>query len=482
MARTLEKAIYQLGLFSHEFTQHDMHDSLQSHYSELRATLEDVESLTVTLSQEGNFVDILSLNLASQAIRSHAAIVFQLELNITQQEAQVQKAVDALKKVLQVQGASFAEGEISLPYPSVLQEMSLIVEGVGRGRTISEVESHHAHLRSLLKGGASQDRAHSAEVPNFYSYFEGLTGGLEALFVAKEQVLDALANLNILLNELDELSRRLERLTETYVENVFEQYKVNSRLVISEIEGATRVKLLFGLLSIVVLCLLYFIIVIRGFGGRLSMISKAMSGDSVEKGEWTLPLEGNDEISAMARSASALLDKARRLRELATIDELTQAYNRRSFFELATKEAKRASRTKQGAVFLMIDLDHFKLINDTYGHDFGDKVLQEIARACHQTIREIDIFARYGGEEFVLLMPETSLGQGEIAAQRILTTVASLDFSEDGAEPVHITASIGLAEADLVSIGIDTALKHADKALYLAKDFGRNRVEIFQEE
>ena len=382
MARTLEKAVYQLGGFSHGLVHRHLHENLQGHYSALRATLDEVERLTVILSQEGGLVDILSLNLVSQAIRSHAAVVFQIQLNIRQNQV---------------------------------------------------------------------------------------------------AMLDAQANLNLLVHELDELSARLEQLSATYVENVFEQYKLNSGEVISEIEGAIRVKLLLGVLSIAVLYLLYYIIVTRGFAGRLSMISKAMSEDSMEKGGRAIPLNGNDEITAMARSALALLDKAQRLRELATIDELTQTYNRRRFFELADKEAKRASRTEQGAVFLMIDLDHFKQINDTYGHDFGDRVLYETARVCKQTIREIDVFARYGGEEFVLLMPETSLVQGQVAAQRLLATVASLDFSKDGAGSVYITASIGLAEAQLGEVSVDTALKNADIALYRAKELGRNRIEIFEE-
>ena len=382
MARTLEKAVYQLGGFSHGFVHHQSYKNLQDHYFALRATLDEVEKLTVTLSQEGGLVDILSLNLVSQAIRSHAAVVFQIELNMSQQQT---------------------------------------------------------------------------------------------------QTLDTQANLDLLIHELEELSKRLEQLTAAYVENVFGQYKMSSRQVISEIEWAIRLKLLLGVFSIVVLCLLYYIIVTRGFAGRLSQISRAMNEESMENGDRNIPLDGNDEISAMARSALALLDKAQRLRELATIDELTQAYNRRRFFELADKEAKRASRTKQGAVFLMIDLDHFKQINDTYGHDFGDRVLSETVRACKQTIREIDIFARYGGEEFVLLMPETSLVQGKVAAQRLLATVASLDFSKDGAAPVHITASIGLAGAQLGEVRVYTALKNADRALYRAKELGRNRIEIFEE-
>ena len=193
-----------------------------------------------------------------------------------------------------------------------------------------------------------------------------------------------------------------------------------------------------------------------------------------------LPIQGRDEIAAMARSAGELIKKAKRLNILAAMDELTQVYNRRQFFQLAETEARRAARKKEPAVVLMLDIDFFKKINDTWGHDFGDRVLREFAAACARKTRSMDIFARYGGEEFILLMPDTGPDQGMTAAQRLRETVAALEISTDSDSTVGLTVSIGMAEADLSTENIDGPLKRADAALYEAKRLGRNRVEVYR--
>lgn len=277
---------------------------------------------------------------------------------------------------------------------------------------------------------------------------------------------------------LGDLSSRLEQLTAGYMQSVFHHFYDSAGQIAGQIKQGIGATWALGIASILMLCLLHWLLVIRGFGGRLSLISRAMSSALVDREEWRLPVEGRDEIADMARSAAQLLHKADQLRELATIDALTKINNRRRFFELADKEAKRAARTGETAVILMLDIDHFKQINDTYGHDFGDRALRETAQACKQITRVNDIFARYGGEEFVLLMPNTTLALGRNAAQRLLDAVASQEFFHHG-KVVGVSVSIGLAEAALGAITVEAALKWADLALYQAKALGRNRIEIF---
>jgi diguanylate cyclase (GGDEF)-like protein len=182
----------------------------------------------------------------------------------------------------------------------------------------------------------------------------------------------------------------------------------------------------------------------------------------------------------MARALEVLLDKAVQLRDLAIMDPLTQVYNRRRFFELAGMEANRSARKKSPTILLMMDLDHFKSINDTYGHAFGDKVLHKTAQTCLISIRTMDVFARYGGEEFVALMPEAGLHEGMIVAERIRQAIASRPFITDDGLKVLITMSLGLVETDLSGETVEQALKNADSALYQAKAEGRNRVAVWR--
>ena len=109
----------------------------------------------------------------------------------------------------------------------------------------------------------------------------------------------------------------------------------------------------------------------------------------------------------------------KRLEELATLDELTKIYNRRHFRELANRELQRALRTGESVSLLFMDIDHFKSVNDSYGHNVGDLVLQKIAEICQNSIRDLDIFARLGGEEFVFLLPEINIHQAEATAERM---------------------------------------------------------------
>jgi diguanylate cyclase (GGDEF)-like protein len=164
---------------------------------------------------------------------------------------------------------------------------------------------------------------------------------------------------------------------------------------------------------------------------------------------------------------------------LAATDALTGLYNRRRFSDVLKREFAVTKRYKNTLSCLMIDLDHFKRINDQYGHDAGDLVLKEIARRIQETLREVDVPARYGGEEFAVLLPHTGKQDALVVAERICGIVRTTLF-ELGGVKVKVSASIGVSgNADVESTHAEDLVKAADVALYEAKRLGRDRVVSF---
>lgn len=170
------------------------------------------------------------------------------------------------------------------------------------------------------------------------------------------------------------------------------------------------------------------------------------------------------------------------LRAIATIDSLTGAYTRREILEYGENELKRSLRNGRPLSVLMLDIDHFKKINDTYGHSAGDNALRHFTEVCRETVRMTDIVGRVGGEEFVLILPETDVEAGLEAAERIRRNVAESTFYPGGtSSPVTLTVSIGLYPFAKDERLFECALSKADRALYEAKRGGRNRVVVFKE-
>jgi diguanylate cyclase (GGDEF)-like protein/PAS domain S-box-containing protein len=165
----------------------------------------------------------------------------------------------------------------------------------------------------------------------------------------------------------------------------------------------------------------------------------------------------------------------KRLIAMATTDSLTGLFNRRHFFELSNLELARSRRNGNPLVMLMMDIDHFKNINDTFGHQAGDTVLETLARFGRTCIRAVDVFGRIGGEEFAILLPETKLEDGVAVAERLRHGVERMQIDADGAT-LSITVSIGVACALAGSHHFDEILAESDRALYKAKCNGRNRV------
>lgn len=165
------------------------------------------------------------------------------------------------------------------------------------------------------------------------------------------------------------------------------------------------------------------------------------------------------------------------LQTLAATDELTGLANRRSMVQRIQHELERGERNPRPTTLLMLDLDHFKGVNDTYGHAAGDAVLRALADLCRSLLRRIDTAGRWGGEEFMVLLPETDGDEALAAAERLRQQLAELAIRVDG-QALNVTMSVGVATSG-PGTTLDEAVARADQALYEAKNTGRNRVVVW---
>jgi two-component system cell cycle response regulator len=194
------------------------------------------------------------------------------------------------------------------------------------------------------------------------------------------------------------------------------------------------------------------------------------------------PVERN-ELMARVRTQIRRYRYARQLREtlsntlaLAVTDELTGLYNRRYFERHLSLMLEKARDQGRDIALMLVDMDYFKTVNDTHGHDIGDAVLKEFAGRLRRNIRGVDLPCRFGGEEFVVLMPDIDLAQAQGVAERVRLAVAERPFLAEGARALRVTCSVGVARNEQEHETPETLLKRADLALYEAKRQGRNRV------
>jgi diguanylate cyclase (GGDEF)-like protein/PAS domain S-box-containing protein len=166
-----------------------------------------------------------------------------------------------------------------------------------------------------------------------------------------------------------------------------------------------------------------------------------------------------------------------KLRHLATTDALTGAHNRRFFFETAERELRRTARLEHPAAVLLLDIDHFKRINDTYGHAAGDDMLRGLVEIIEGELRDYDILGRLGGEEFAVLLADTSIETAMEVGDRLRAAVAGSPIATVAGR-LKMTISIGVAAVEPGALTVDVALSRADRAMYRAKSLGRNRVEL----
>ena len=183
-------------------------------------------------------------------------------------------------------------------------------------------------------------------------------------------------------------------------------------------------------------------------------------------------------IYLVARSFIKDLQTAEaKLVSMATRDFLTGLLNRREIYRRMEEELQRARRTGTPFSVFLLDLDHFKRVNDLHGHSAGDLVLQSVATAMQQTVRPYDLCGRYGGEEFLVALPGTGLTEAAEAAERIRLAIAALHIAVDECTTLQITASIGVAALESTET-LDQLVSRADEAMYVGKQQGRNRVNV----
>ncbi len=232
------------------------------------------------------------------------------------------------------------------------------------------------------------------------------------------------------------------------------------------------------------------------FPGRAAQVSSTLIMPLVQGDELigTLNFGNTQEGAYVAGMATGIIERLAaiitvalqntlnqyRLRQAGLTDPLTALNNRRFFEQRLVEEFDRARRTRRPLCCLMIDIDFFKQVNDTYGHQVGDKVLQSVSKTMVEQMRRTDVLARYGGEEFVVLLPETLAATAWDVADRLKARVAMDKVAVDGGEEISVSVSIGLSVLDSFDSAQDTPktlLAYADQALYKAKNGGRNRVE-----
>jgi len=207
--------------------------------------------------------------------------------------------------------------------------------------------------------------------------------------------------------------------------------------------------------------------------GTLTAVNRLDQPNFTQRDVELMVTVGNQTAIAIA---NAQLFEA--VQKLAITDDLAGTYNRRHLFELGNIEFRRARRFDRALSIIMLDLDHFKVINDTHGHAVGDRVLNAVAQRCQNHIRDIDILGRYGGEEFIILLPETSAKAAYSLADRLRKRVAEKAVSTK-VGPIYITISLGVAMLCDDDPDLETLFDHADSALYAAKEAGRNCVMYY---
>lgn len=182
--------------------------------------------------------------------------------------------------------------------------------------------------------------------------------------------------------------------------------------------------------------------------------------------------------AARLLAASRVVAMQRDLERLATTDALTGALNRRRFLERAAEEYTRSRRYDRPLSVVMLDIDHFKRVNDSHGHAAGDDAIRATVRACRESLRSSDLIGRLGGEEFAIVMPETPPINAYGVAQRVRERIAATAVRLEAGGELRVTVSLGLSWLNATDRSFDPLLARADAALYRAKNTGRNRVEV----
>jgi diguanylate cyclase (GGDEF)-like protein len=246
----------------------------------------------------------------------------------------------------------------------------------------------------------------------------------------------------------------------------------------------------FGLAAMLLSSVISFFLMSRRIGSLLAL-SKEIKEKSSSLLETNRESVNENEIEALRNAFNSLSDELieklgklkqyadevivcnRKLSSLALIDELTSLYNRRKFEATLVEERNRTERFKHGLALIMIDIDQFKLYNDTYGHQTGDKILQKLGELFRESIRKTDMPFRYGGDEFAILLPETSKERAEEISNKLIAVVSNHQFVGVGKTPVgDVTISCGVSSY-CQDQDIESFIKEADIALYKNRSAGK---------
>jgi diguanylate cyclase (GGDEF)-like protein len=216
---------------------------------------------------------------------------------------------------------------------------------------------------------------------------------------------------------------------------------------------------------------------------RLRQIIKA--AERLAQGEFGVSLRAPEHHGGpegrLARALNTISTSMASTTDAATVDKLTGVSNRQTLLESLFNEVDRANRYGRPLSVAFVDIDHFKAVNDTYGHSTGDIVLRGVAQTLKTNLRATDMVGRYGGEEFMLLLTETDVEEGAVLAEKLRTLVARQTFQVDGNPALSVTISIGIAGGMGQSLQTDNLARDADAAMYSAKSLGRNQTYIFAE-
>ncbi|MBU4565592.1 MAG: diguanylate cyclase [Proteobacteria bacterium] len=214
------------------------------------------------------------------------------------------------------------------------------------------------------------------------------------------------------------------------------------------------------------------------FEGRREVLARRKDGSHfpAEVSASAFSMDGHWYAAGSVRDITEHKQSEEALKRLANTDGLTGVLNRRRFMELSRQEVARSHRYGGPLSLIMLDVDHFKAVNDSYGHEVGDEVLVSLSQVCRQVLRQVDLFGRVGGEEFMALLPETGLEAAAMVAERLRIALAAHAVSASKQE-LRVTISLGVAQLS-PETRLSDLMRLADDAMYRAKQNGRNRVEI----
>jgi diguanylate cyclase (GGDEF)-like protein len=401
--------------------------------------------------------------IASQRDALHAAIEQQIALVRHQMQlrddiSQARHRVDVLLSAGPAQDMALA---------AILYQASLATD-------LSEIVRGRAAVRALL------DHRPANGLPRPGPQIAPLLDGDSSLFslrqsqIALEQQLQGGAgNTNLRANQLvyavTSLSAGLRRLTQQAREDG--RQSVHRATI-----HASIVLLIAAVIDATLVAYLHISVLRRLVALRNGVVSSA-AGSPVPVAD-----DGRDEIGDLARSLRHFIEqigiKEEELRLLAATDALTGLANRREFMTRGVAEILRTQRYNLNVCVMMIDIDHFKKVNDTWGHAVGDEAIRQVAFMTRDQCRAVDVVARIGGEEFAVLLPQTDAAGGLSMAERLREAVAGRALSLAGGQTLNVSISVGLAEMTPQDGDLYHLLARADAALYEAKQLGRNRVRL----